>query len=628
MKLSPVVLHALALFATNVAALAEINDELAANLKEERDAKEFIFNEVFNDRIWNAATKSKKVKEGEIPEPPFVDEPIDVPEQPLMPEKFSFTGLFTSAFASDAIYDSQPLWYSMAVDGFDGSITGDGTTLYFQLDDFICDANATESHSFMVGTFQTFDGQGDTPVPQEICWAAPPGFQINEGYPPRYKSLVSSWLIGDLFNITWQYGGITPSDAGPVHLWIRETLSEATNFGATAASTVLANTVKDGTIIYYQTRLSTEVAGISSVEEILFSGADATIKIDIYDFQRYSEDEDVPNAKLEPEVEETCSIMQAGYNTGQCAGNASSASFNAAVAAFVENVNARGTGYREDAESGYPSSYVPYEMVGDQDMVLSLDFFVPPMNNRSYMPVRNQGGCGSCYSFAAAEVISSSFAQANPGTTFVFSNQHVMDCLPLAAEPVSETEFIYVDSGLGCWGGDQKQVIDWLVATGSNMPLLTTVPYIGFSGTCNETVDMYHTGITGYSNLSSVEEMKNALYYHGDVSISLSVGFGWYSDFTSLVSWPFFLGQGISGEPEPANHAITVIGWGPCLVPLGDFENPCGIPGESPNVLGECWIVQNSWGTDWGYQGYLFVNTDPYCDTGVLYNDPIIPRRD
>lgn len=581
-------------------------EQLRLHVEEEKNDKAIVYKELFDDELWRAAMKSlkggpKKVKtnlrqgdvesidegadskptipedspdetEEEIPDQSDVEMPEMrvIPPQPKMPSRFAFAGVINAAFGGEeSLFDNQPLFYTFAVDGNDASITSDGTTLYYQLDDFACTPNETESRSFIIGNFEVFDGTSDAPNTDRLCWRAAPGTIVNEGYLPKYKLLLQLWLLGDLFEIPWLYGGVTQSLVGPVHLWTRQTLSEAGSYSSTAASTVLASLVSDGSVIYYQTRFSPAVAGVEFDPEDLLSNPGATVKVDIAAFQTYDDDEEVPNAVVDPAIIDTCGVMQNGYNTGPCEMVQDEDALIAASNAFEENAYARGTGFDPDAPRNYPSAEMPYEIIGDQEMVMNLPFFVPPMNDRPYMPVRNQGGCGSCYSYSAVTAISSAYAQANPGTSFVFSNQQVMNCMPLSSGEIEENVVTYIDSGLGCWGGNQDQVFDWLVATGSELPLITTVSYLGAKGTCNTTLDMVQTGVTGYSTLKSVEEMKNALYYRGDIAISLQFGGPWYADFTNQVSWPFFLGVGMSGEPLPSNHAIAVIGWGRFLFFLG-----------------------------------------------------------
>ena len=59
----------------------------------------------------------------------------------------------------------------------------------------------------MVGDFQVFDVEvagSETAEAREFCWAAPPGFVIYEGYPPKYKSLFQAWILGDILGIEWK----------------------------------------------------------------------------------------------------------------------------------------------------------------------------------------------------------------------------------------------------------------------------------------------------------------------------------------------------------------------------------------------------------------------------------------
>ena len=98
---------------------------------------------------------------------------------------------------------------------------------------------------------------------------------------------------------------------------------------------------------------------------------------------------------------------------------------------------------------------------------------------------------------------------------------------------------------------------------------------------------MYTTGLTGYSSISSIEEMKNALYFRGDVSIAINSAPLKTDDITGFdVTWPegksdikwpsddislngtANLGKGSSYASQglAMTHAVVIVGWGPCEV--------------------------------------------------------------
>jgi C1A family cysteine protease len=136
------------------------------------------------------------------------------------------------------------------------------------------------------------------------------------------------------------------------------------------------------------------------------------------------------------------------------------------------------------------------------DKVRKLKSFVPGMVGRPVLRVRDQGTCGSCYSFGTTHSITSSYLHQHPDENpgLEFSNQQAMNCLPLKKHTETYTDGTYqtfdryLDTGVGCWGGKGNSIYDWLVANGSRMPTLETVPYIGFQGGCDYSVPSIETG--------------------------------------------------------------------------------------------------------------------------------------
>jgi len=210
-----------------------------------------------------------------------------------------------------------------------------------------------------------------------------------------------------------------------------------------------------------------------------------------------------------------------------------------------------------------------------------------------------------------------------------------MNCLPLGPQLLADEDGnidakdLYTDAGSGCWGfGNVGGVIDMLVASGPKLPLRVTEPYIGMQGHCDMSRELVDTGLTGYSPITTIEEMKNALAFRGDVAAVINAGATQTPDELDGVQWPSndialnetaTLNSGISfPSSEPPNHAIAIVGWGPCTV------NHC-LTDEIVEEA-ECWIVQNSWGVGHGYEGMDFVHTDLDCDGGIVSNGgAIIP---
>jgi len=184
--------------------------------------------------------------------------------------------------------------------------------------------------------------------------------------------------------------------------------------------------------------------------------------------------------------------------------------------------------------------------------------------------IRDQAQCGSCWAFAASEVLSDRFCIATGGKTdVILSPQDLVSC---------------DDSDYGCDGGYLDHSWNYLKETGivseDCFPYSSStgrVEACPAAGKCKKgTYKKYRAA--GYTQFSSVDEIKTSLVNEGPVE----TGFNVYADFMNYKSGVYKQ----TSSQLMGGHAVKVVGWG--------VEN-----GE------EHWIVANSWGPKWGEKGHF-----------------------
>ena len=190
-------------------------------------------------------------------------------------------------------------------------------------------------------------------------------------------------------------------------------------------------------------------------------------------------------------------------------------------------------------------------------------------------PVRNQGGCGSCYAFSSMGMLEARYRLMTKNTKQpVFSPQDVVSCSEYAQ---------------GCEGGF-PYLIAGKYAQDFGVVEEMCYPYRGHDSTCQEgdnclryhSTNYYYVG--GYYGACSEEGMRAELVQNGPMSVSFEV----YSDFQHYKSGIYrHTGLGDKFNPwEITNHAVLLVGYG--------------------EELGtKFWIVKNSWGESWGEKGYF-----------------------
>jgi cathepsin L len=184
-------------------------------------------------------------------------------------------------------------------------------------------------------------------------------------------------------------------------------------------------------------------------------------------------------------------------------------------------------------------------------------------------PVKNQGNCGSCWSFSATGAMECDYAIKH-GTLTSLSEQQLVDC--------SNAE-----GNQGCNGGWYYNAWNYVYKEGG-LCSESEYSYTGKDGTCkasscgtkyNDVTSGIDTRITSDSD-SAMENAAAA----GCVSVAIE------ADQTAFQYYSSGVLTGTCGTN--IDHAVLVVGYGT----------------QSGQ---EYWKVKNSWGTSWGEQGYVLI---------------------
>ena len=198
-------------------------------------------------------------------------------------------------------------------------------------------------------------------------------------------------------------------------------------------------------------------------------------------------------------------------------------------------------------------------------------------------PVKDQGQCGSCWSFSATGALEGAH-KIKTGTLKSFSEQELVDCST---------------ANYGCNGGWQYKAFKYWQTNYAELE--TSYPYTARDGACKYSSTQHTTTKDGgYANVqgSNVSAMKTALAQQ-PLSVSVdaeSNGFGYYK-------------SGIYSSSTcgtSLDHATLVVGWG------------------SSNGQ-EYWIMKNSWGTSWGEKGYMRLAIQDGAGICGIQKEPLYP---
>ena len=197
----------------------------------------------------------------------------------------------------------------------------------------------------------------------------------------------------------------------------------------------------------------------------------------------------------------------------------------------------------------------------------------------TYMhPIRDQARCGSCWAFAASEVLGDRFALASKGKI-----NHVL----------SPEDMVSCDKGdHGCQGGYLDHAWEYLRDTG--IVSEACFPYGAGKGmapacrtTCvNASVPFKKYKSADFYQLKHEEDIMKEIYLNGPVEAGFRVYTSFMSYSTGVYKKRFF-------DILEGGHAIKIVGWG-VQAPRHWWQKPT-----------KYWLCANSWTEKWGDRGFF-----------------------
>ncbi|XP_047321535.1 cysteine protease RD19A-like [Impatiens glandulifera] len=192
-------------------------------------------------------------------------------------------------------------------------------------------------------------------------------------------------------------------------------------------------------------------------------------------------------------------------------------------------------------------------------------------------PVKNQGSCGSCWSFSTTGALEGAHFLST-GKLVSLSEQQLVDC----DHECDPEEAGSCDSG--CRGGLMNSAFEYAFKNGGLMRE-KDYPYTGKDGgACKFDKKKIAASVANFSVVSLDEDQIAAnLVKNGPLAVAINAVY--MQTYIGGVSCPYICSKRL-------DHGVLLVGYGSSgYAPIRMKEKPY-------------WIIKNSWGENWGEGGY------------------------
>jgi len=210
--------------------------------------------------------------------------------------------------------------------------------------------------------------------------------------------------------------------------------------------------------------------------------------------------------------------------------------------------------------------------------------------NGSVTPVKDQGQCGSCWSFSTTGSVEGQH-QLKTGNLVSLSEQNLMDCST-------------AQGNQGCNGGLMDDAFKYIISN-NGIDTEASYPYTEKDGTCHYSAANRGATISSYKDVTAGSEaaLLDASATVGPISVAIDASKASFQLYTKGVY------HALLCSATRLDHGVLVVGY--------------GVDSDNNDAY---WLVKNSWGGDWGQQGYIWMsrNRNNNCGIATSASYPIV----